>query len=188
MPGQRGQRYLQHDFAGALWPAFAALGVLKPSQVTADVDEDARHLRPDRVESPSVTLAGGDDAVGKGGWIARGAPPPAVTWRRVRPVGGDAGVHGAVLEIGAQALTGFILIISKHARAITILATAQPRERAFRVVDENGAAAGLWTQTPRLMLRREAILAPRILPRKPCPARCAEAKTVAARLQNIVGG
>ena len=48
---------LQHDLGGARRPAALALDILKPFQEAAHVEQQARELRPERVERPAQLLA-----------------------------------------------------------------------------------------------------------------------------------
>jgi hypothetical protein len=74
MPGKARQSDLQHDFARAFRPAFAALRVFQPQQMTADIDEDAAQLRPHSRQCTGNALARGQNRIVEMGNLA---PAPA---------------------------------------------------------------------------------------------------------------
>jgi hypothetical protein len=131
VPRQPVEAELQHHLRRALRPIPLALDIGQALEKAADIDQKSGELRPHSVERLANALARGDDAV-RG--VYRGGIAAAVGDRGV-PVRGNTRHQTGACELAAQPLAGQELHRLYQETAIAALATGQPGQRAFRLVN-----------------------------------------------------
>ena len=107
MAGQSRQRQIEHNARRAARPLPLALDGLEPFQKSADIQQQAGKLRPDRLHGFFDALTRSQSHIGQR--QARRLPAPALA-RHTIPARGDARLCLGALEIAAQALARFKML------------------------------------------------------------------------------
>jgi hypothetical protein len=117
-------------------PATLTFNIFQSLEEAADVEQQPRELRADRIERVPHALTRPDHGFGEG---RSTTPACAATILRHgrRPVGGDTRQHLGARNIGAQPLAGLQLDRLDQRPSVAPLAAREPCERTFSRVDGN---------------------------------------------------